>query len=142
MNEVIPIIDEGTQTYCGVERRSDWHTPEDCHKLLGVQSAMDRVHRRLDAGHARMERIEANVAQVKDCIEANAKLSLEHRDKSEAAQELQRAAIAEVLEIVTALKGFFRVVGYTGNIIKWAMAIAAPVAAFWLALKGGGTNRW
>ena len=44
----------------------------------------------------------------------------------------------EVLDILHAGKGFFRVVGWFGNAVKWCALVGAPVIAFWYTLKGGG----
>jgi hypothetical protein len=43
----------------------------------------------------------------------------------------------EVLDILHAGKGFFKVVGWFGGVIKWCMLLAAPAVTLWYALKGG-----
>jgi len=44
----------------------------------------------------------------------------------------------EVLDILHAGKGFFRVVGWFGGLIKWVAVIGAPLVAFWYTIKHGG----
>ncbi len=44
----------------------------------------------------------------------------------------------EVLDILHAGKGFFKVVGWCGGVIKWCLLLAAPAVTFYYALKGGG----
>jgi len=47
-------------------------------------------------------------------------------------------SIAEVLEIVTMGKSFFKVLGWIGKGIRWTVAIAAPCVALYYAWKNGG----
>ena len=75
--------------------------------------AMDDLDARFLAGSERMKRLE-------DKIDGNS------------------ADTKEVLDILHAGKGFFKVVGWIGNVVKWAAAIGAPLVAFWFALKHGG----
>ena len=44
----------------------------------------------------------------------------------------------EVLNILHAGKGFFKVVGWIGNIVKYCALVGAPVVAFWYTIKHGG----
>lgn len=44
----------------------------------------------------------------------------------------------EVLDILHAGKGFFKVVGWIGGVIKWCLLLAAPAVTLWYALKHGG----
>lgn len=44
----------------------------------------------------------------------------------------------EVLDILHAGKGFFKVVGWIGGVIKWCFLLAAPAVTLWYALKQGG----
>jgi hypothetical protein len=132
MNEVIPIVEqrESTTTYCGVERRADWHTPEDCSKLLNVQGAMDGVNKRLDDGSARM-------ASIEKTIKTNNDSALVHRKKFESTLETNTDATAEILEIVTALKGFIKITAAIGKVVGWAAAIIAPLLAIWYTISQG-----
>lgn len=41
----------------------------------------------------------------------------------------------EVYEIVSAAKGFFKVLGVIGTGVKWIMLMAAAIAAAWAAFK-------
>lgn len=63
---------------------------------------------------------------VKDVKEI--KLQLEHNSGD----------TREVLDILHAGKGFFKVVGWFGNVAKWVALVGAPIVAFWYTLKGGG----
>lgn len=55
----------------------------------------------------------------------------------EAMLSANNAATAEVLEILTLGKAFFKLAGHFGSFVKWAAAIGAPVLVFWYTLKGG-----
>lgn len=74
--------------------------------------AMDEFEARFTAGTERMLRLERK-------IDGNS------------------ADTREVLDILHAGKGFFKVVGWIGNMVKWAAAIGAPLIAFYYALKHG-----
>lgn len=75
--------------------------------------AMSALDARFAAGTERMRNLEAK-------IDANS------------------ADTREVLDILHAGKGFFKVVGWFGNTVKWAALVAAPVITFWYTVKGGG----
>lgn len=78
-----------------------------------VCPAMEELEARFAAGTERMRRLE-------DKIDGNS------------------ADTREVLDILHAGKGFFKVVGWIGSMVKWAAAIGAPLIAFYYALKHGG----
>ena len=44
----------------------------------------------------------------------------------------------EVLDILHAGKGFFKVVGWLGNLAKYCALVGTPLVVFWYALKHGG----
>lgn len=44
---------------------------------------------------------------------------------------------AEMVEMFRSAKGGFRVLGYIGQIVKWALAVGASAAAIWFTIKGG-----
>ena len=44
-------------------------------------------------------------------------------------------SVLEVLSILQAGKGFFRIMGYFATAIKWTAGLAAPLIALWLTLK-------
>ena len=123
------------------ERRRDWHTPEDCHKLLNVQEAMDAVNKRLDEGHIWMTRTDENVCEIKEQIKANNDAALVHRVKFEATLAQNTAATSEILEIISTAKGFFKGASVIGSGLKWFLGIATAILAFWLTLKGGGSGK-
>ena len=56
----------------------------------------------------------------------------------EAKIDSNSADTREVLNIQHAGKGFFKVVGWIGNIVKYCALVGAPVVAFWYTLKHGG----
>lgn len=49
-------------------------------------------------------------------------------------------ATAEILEIVSTGKSFFRVMGHIGNGIKWIAGIAAACLGVYAAWKQGGSQ--
>lgn len=84
--EIPPVVAERRME----ERRKDWHTPEDCFKLLDVQSMVDKIFARLDDDKKRMDSIfghieEANVRM--GCLEDN--VAGNHRIVSEDIKELE-----------------------------------------------------
>lgn len=84
------------------------------------------IERRLEQGSSRMTGLESSIKLFGDKL-----------DNHIATSQSTNSAVAEVLEILHAGKGFFKVVGYLGHAIKWVAAIAAPVLATWYAWKGG-----
>jgi len=101
------------------DRRADWHTPADCHKLLDVEG-------RLNTGAARMERIENSIADVGKKLD-------NHIETSRATNE----GVTEILGVLSAAKGFFKVVGWVGFVAKWALALCIPILTFLHLIKGG-----
>lgn len=55
----------------------------------------------------------------------------------EGTQRMERieAKLNEVYEIVSAAKGFFKVLGVIGTGVKWLMLMTAAIAAAWAAFK-------
>ncbi len=109
---IIPVVDARQH-----ERRSDWHTPQDCFKLFDVQTAMTGVTERLDKGQNRMDKIELTIKNLDNKIESN------------------NTDTAEILEIVKAGRGFFKVMGWIMKGIGWTASIAAPIVGLYFALK-------
>lgn len=122
--------------YHGPERRSDWHTPSDCENMITVQEAMSAVNTRLEDGTKRMSRIEDSVTAVNDCIKANNDAALIHRVKFEKTLEENTQATADILDIITAAKGFFKVASAVGSVVKWVTGIAAACIGLWVTIKG------
>lgn len=116
-----------------VERRADWHTPQDCHKLLDVQTSMKQINERLDKGQARMDSIEKSIAD-------GHAVSAADRGRLEAKLDLNSVATNELLEIIQSGKGFFRWVGkvgdWTRSVILWTLPVATAILAFWYVLTG------
>lgn len=131
------------------ERRRDWHTPEDCFKLLDVQSMVDKIFARLDDDKKRMDSIfghieEANVRM--GCLEDN--VAGNHRVVSEDIKELEatmrehRKALDEntektnqTFEIIEMGKGFFKGIAFTGKwtrrIVMWVVPPVAAIVGLW-----------
>lgn len=122
--------------YHGPERRSDWHSPSDCENMITVQEAMSAVNTRLEDGTKRMSRIEDSVTAVNDCIKANNDAALIHRVKFEKTLEENTQATADILDIITAAKGFFKVASAVGSAVKWVTGIAAACIGLWVTIKG------
>lgn len=122
--------------YDGPERRNDWHTPSDCENMITVQEAMNAVNTRLEDGAARMSRIEDSVTAVNACIKANNDAALLHQGKFEKTLEENTQATSDILEIISAAKGFFKVASSIGSVIKWVTGIAAACIGLWVAIKG------
>jgi hypothetical protein len=70
-------------------------------------------------------------------LEARFHASSERMQRLEQKIDGNSADTREVLDILHAGKGFFRVVGWIGNVVKWAAAIGAPLIAFYYAVKQG-----
>lgn len=114
MTVIPPIVDQRR-----VERRADWHTPQDCFKLIDVQAAMTGVNDRLDKGQTRMDRIETTIKNLDNKIESN------------------NIDTAEILDIVRAGRGFFKVIGWAMKAMGWLAGIVAPVIGLYFVLKDG-----
>lgn len=56
----------------------------------------------------------------------------------EAKIDSNSADTREVLSILHAGRGFFKVVGWIGNLVKYCALVGAPVVAFWYTIKHGG----
>jgi len=68
------------------------------------------IESQLDRGDERMERIETDVAVMK-------------------------GQVAEVYEILSAAKGFFKVLGWIGKAVKWAVGVGTAFIALWALFK-------
>ena len=71
-------------------------------------------------------------------FDARFKAGTDRMARLEAKIDGNPADTREVLDILHAGKGFFKVVGSVGNIAKWPFGVGAPLVAFWYALKNGG----
>ena len=86
------------------------HRPDgSCQALDMIE---ERLQARLDLGSGRMTAIEAHLKKNTEDT-------------------------AEILDILSLGKTFFRFIGLFGSFLKWSTAIAAPVLVFWYTLKGG-----
>ena len=99
------------------------HTPHDRRK---VDRAINDLEQRMlerskivDELKVTLDNTQADVASIKAKLDQNS------------------GDTKEVLDILHAGKGFFKVVGWFGGVIKWCMLLAAPAVTFWYALKGG-----
>jgi len=49
--------------------------------------------------------------------------------------------VSDVHEIIVAARGFFRVLGYVGDAVKWVVAVGSAVAAIYATWKGIDVKR-
>lgn len=120
------------------ERRSDWHTPHDCFKLLDVQNTMDSIFKKLDDGDTRMGCMEDNIAGnhriVCQDIKSIESMLAEHR------KELTEntAKTNEIFEIVQMGKGVFKFFFVTGKwlrrLVMWIVPPVVAIIGLWQAL--------
>lgn len=101
------------RVYMGPERRAGWHEPGTCVN-------MQIVEQRFADGTARMNRIEAAIAENKKAVDDNTAVTTEIRD------------------ILALGKSFFRLADMFGRVVKWAAAIAIPLAGLWASIKSDG----
>ena len=74
-----------------------------------------------------MANIEASLSQLSEKLDEHTRMSAD-----------TNSSVSEVLEILHAGKGFFKVLGYIATAIKWTAAFAAPVIALIYTIKTGG----
>ena len=92
------------------------------------------VDRRHNEGAKRMSSIESVLATLKQRLDDHdEKITGVHTDLKQ-----NCADTSEVLDIIKAGKGFFKVLGYIATAIKWTAAFAAPVIALIYTIKTGG----
>lgn len=134
------------------ERRKDWHTPSDCHKLLDVQSAMDKIFARLKDGDARMDSIfsqledtQTTIGCMQDNIAGNHRIVSEDIKALEATMSEHRKALDDntaktdrIFEIVEMGEGFFKGVRFAGKwlrkTIMWVVPPITAVVTLWYTL--------
>ena len=96
------------------ERRADWHTPETCEKVNGVQEQVEAVKVQLEETHKKI-----------DCIE----IKLDANNK----------ATDELLEIIQMGKGFFRALGWLGKwlrrIVMWIVPPVVAIVGLWQSIR-------
>lgn len=146
MNQEIPPIVSDRRDH---ERRKDWHTPENCFKLLDVQAAMDKIFARLKEGDDKMDSIfshfeEANVRM--GCLEDN--VAGNHRIVSQDIKHLEtmmgehKKALDDntsktdrIFEIVEMGEGLFKTTKFIGKwlrkIIMWVVPPITAVVTLW-----------
>jgi len=114
-----------------VERRKDWHTPNDCFKLLDVQKAMDSIFKKLEDGDIRMGCMEDNIA-------GNHRVVCDDIRELKAALYENSAQTREIFEIIEMGKGVFKFFFVTGKwlrrIIMWVVPPVAAIIGLWQAL--------
>ena len=113
MENLVDVINPGF-----IERRKNWCSPDDCN------GRMQAVSLRLAEGDDRMKRIEAGQARLESALTSNTTQTQE-----------TYATVAEVLDILRAGKGFFKVLGWFMGAFKYILAFLAPIAAIYVAWK-------
>ena len=133
--KVFPIVADvtpKTEEKRSSERRADWHTPQDCFKLIDVQGMVDKIEGRLGDGSERMSRIEESIEDQRvrsDRIEHNIKgIRNNLTENTKMTQDL--------VDILKAAKGFFQVLGWIAVVVKWVAAIVIPLVGLWATLHG------
>lgn len=108
--------------------------PPDAPAENPVRHDRRKVDRAINNLEARM------VTRAKIVDELKITLDTTQADVSDIKTQLDKnsADTKEVLDILHAGKGFFKVVGWCGGVIKWFLLLAAPAVTFYYALKGGG----
>ena len=95
-------------------------------KMSPESQELTAIKARLDAGDRRMQRIESDIAQLREDLHAI------------------KQQIADLLELFQSFKGAFRVLQYLGKLAKPLAAIVglgASIAALWAAIKTGAGPR-
>lgn len=128
------------------ERRKDWHTPEDCFKLLDVQKAMDCIFARLQEGNDRMDSIFGHLEQNDirmGCLEDN--VAWNHRIVCDDIRDLKKdldvntAKTDASYEILEMGRGFFRGIAFTGKwarrIVMWVVPPVVAIIGLWHAIS-------
>lgn len=138
-----------------VDRRADWHTPNDCFKLLDVQKAMDSIFARLKEGNDRMDSIFCHLEQsdvrmgcIEDNIAGNHRIVSQDIKSLEAMMDANKKALDEntaktndTYEILEMGRGFFKGIAFTGKwarrLIMWVVPPVVAIVGLWQSL----TNR-
>lgn len=134
--EIPPVITTSDDRRTG-ERRKDWHTPEDRHKLLDVQSTMDRIFNRLKEGDERMDSIFGHLTENKgrmDCIES--KLNSNTESLNDNTEKTNR-----IFEIVEMGEGLFKGVKFIGKWLRRIIMLVVPPVATVIGLWQMLTNK-
>lgn len=134
--EIPPVITTSDDRRTG-ERRKDWHTPEDCPKLLDVQSTMDRIFSRLKEGDERMDSIFGHLIENKgrmDCIES--KLNSNTESLNDNTEKTNR-----IFEIVEMGEGLFKGVKFIGKWLRRIIMLVVPPVATVIGLWQMLTNK-
>lgn len=118
--ELPPIVSDDRRQ---VERRKNWHAPQDCPKVSEFQDALDSIFGHLKEGSARMDGIERR-------LEANHIAATDGLNRLASSQEENRQDMSRVREIVEMGEGFFKAVKFTGKWLRKAiMWVVPPIAA-------------
>ena len=91
---------------------------------VGGCTEIRQINRRLDDGATRMGSIEAALDGMGTKLDNHIETSTD-----------TNATVTEVLEILHAGRGFFKILGYIATAIKWTAGLAAPVIGLWYVLK-------
>jgi hypothetical protein len=100
------------------------HSPGDC---PGGCDDIKQVEKELAEGAIRMTNIEESLDSLAGKFDDHIRVSNE-----------TNTLVTEVLDILHAGRGFFKIVGYIATGIKWTAAFVAPLVALYYTLKSGG----
>lgn len=75
-------------------------------------------------------------AAIEEIRREQADIRAELKSNTEVTAEIKEMT-AEMVDLFTAAKGFFKMAGWIGTGIKWVSGVAAALAALWLVFKGG-----
>lgn len=122
------------------ERRADWHTPDDCHRLLDAQTSMDEVKASISGINFRLDKGQLRMDKIEDAIFANHLEAVTERKRMAELLQKNTDVTTEIKDILEAGKGFFRAVGKIGSFaraaILWVLPVVTAVLSLWYVITG------
>ena len=109
------------------------HNPVTCTQLHEVQQAVNSIKIDMSAYSHNMYVLEKRIDNIFHSLTTGSEATVRLEEKL----NTNNAATAELLEIITSGKGFFKTVGLLGTVLRWGLGIATAIVAFVFALKTG-----